>query len=81
MSEVRIKGLLIELRGRYAVPRKKAADELVQIGAAAVPGLIEALDNKSVEVQQAAVNALLRIGSREALEAVQRWRQQNPTNG
>ena len=76
-SDARIKGLLIELRGRYAIPRKKAADELVQIGAASVPGLIETLDNKSAEAQQAAANALLRIGSRDALEAVQRWRQQS----
>ncbi len=75
-SEARIKGLLVELRGRYAIPRKKAADELVQIGVAAVPGLIEALENKSADVQQVAANTLLRIGSREALEAVQRWRKQ-----
>jgi HEAT repeat protein len=74
-SDVRIKGLLVELRGRYAIPRKKAAEELVKIGEAAVSGLIEALGNKSVEVQQAAADALQRIGTQDALAAVQQWKE------
>jgi HEAT repeat protein len=74
-SDARIKGLLVELRGRYTIPRKRAADALVQIGEASVPGLTEALNNKSVEVQQSAADALQRIGSHEALAAVQQWKQ------
>jgi HEAT repeat protein len=73
-SEAQIKGLLVELRGRYAIPRKKAADALVQIGEAAVPGLIETLSNKAADVQQAAADTLQRIGTPEALAAVQRWK-------
>lgn len=74
-SEAQIKALLVEVRGRYAIPRKRAADALVNIGEAAVPGLIETLDNKSLEVQQVAVDALLRIGTPSALLAVKRWRE------
>jgi len=72
--ETQIKGLLAELRGRYAIPRKKAADALVQLGSAAVPALIETLADKNPDVREAAANALMRIGTPEAREAVDKWR-------
>ncbi len=73
MSDAQIKTLLNDLRSRYAIPRKKAADALVQIGAPAVPVLIEVLNDKIPEVRQAAADTLARIGTPEALIALKRW--------
>ncbi len=73
MTDAKIKAILNEMRSRYAIPRKKAADELVRIGAPAVPMLIETLNDKIPEVRQAAADALARIGTPEALIALKRW--------
>jgi HEAT repeat protein len=69
--------LLHDLGGRYAIPRRKAIDALVEIGADAVPGLIGELSDKNPEVQQAAAEALERIATPEALAALSGWRAQN----
>lgn len=74
MSTPQLAALLADLRGRYAVPRKKAADALVQIGAPAVPALIETLQHKNPEAQEAAADALTRIATPEALAAVALWK-------
>ncbi len=74
-SEKQIAHLLREVKGRYAIPRKNAADALVKIGAAAVPGLIETLKDKNLDAQDAAADALMRIATPEALAAVQKWRE------
>ena len=66
--------LIADLRGRYAIPRKKAADELVQHGASAVPALIETLQHKIPEAQEAAADVLVRIGTPDALAAVEQWK-------
>jgi len=65
---------LREMSTRYAIPRKKAADALVALGAAAVSGLIEKLQDKNPDVQQAAADALERIGTDEATAAVTGWK-------
>jgi HEAT repeat protein len=74
MTDPRVAPLLGDLRGRYAVPRKKAADALVVIGAPAVPALIDTLNHKLPEAQQAAADALTRIGTPDALAAVDAWK-------
>ncbi len=66
--------LVADLRGRFTIPRKKAADALVQMGAAAVPSLIETLQHKNTEAQEAAADALVRIGTPDALAAVEQWK-------
>ena len=68
--------LLKELGSRYAIPRKKAVDGLVKIGTPAVVGLINRLKDSNPVVQEAAAEALDRIGSRVAKAAVRGWRQQ-----
>jgi HEAT repeat protein len=65
--------LLREMSTRYAIPRKKAADALVALGADAVSGLIEKLNDKNPDVQQAAADALERIATPEASAAVVAW--------
>lgn len=65
---------LREMSTRYAIPRKKAADALVALGAAAVAGLIEKLQDKNPDVQHAAADALERIGTDEATAAVAGWK-------
>ncbi len=72
-SQAEITRLLREMSTRYAIPRKKAADALVVIGAAAVSGLIEKLNDKNPDVQQAAADALERIATPEASAAVTAW--------
>lgn len=69
-----IASLLSDLRGRYAIPRKNAADALVKMGEAAVPALIETLKDKNPDAQQAAADALSRIGTTDALAAVAAWK-------
>lgn len=66
--------LLRDMSTRYAIPRKKAADALVEIGAAAVEGLITKLTDKNPDIQQSAADALMRIGTPEALAAIQTWK-------
>jgi len=68
--------LMKELGSRYAIPRKKAVDALVQIGTPAVVGLINRLKDRNPLVQEAAAEALERIGSRVAMAAVRGWRVQ-----
>ncbi len=74
MATPPLHALLADLRGRYAVPRKKAADALAEMGAAAVPVLIETLQHKYPEAQEAAADALTRIGTPDALAAVEKWK-------
>jgi HEAT repeat protein len=74
MSQHSLAALLADLRGRYAVPRKKATDALVEMGESAVPPLIETLTHKNPEAQEAAADALTRIGTPEALTAVENWK-------
>jgi hypothetical protein len=68
--------LLRELGSRYAIPRKKAVDGLVNLGTPAVVGLIHKLKDRNPSIQEAAAEALERIGSRVAKAAVRGWRQQ-----
>ena len=68
--------LLTELGSRYAIPRKKAVDGLVKIGTPAVVGLINKLKDQNPAVQEAAAEALERIGSRVSKAAVRGWRRQ-----
>ena len=74
MATPPLHALIADLRGRYAIPRKKAADALVELGASAVPALIETLQHKNPEAQEAAADALTRIGTSEALAAVEAWK-------
>ena len=68
--------LLKELGSRYAIPRKKAVERLAKIGTPAVVGLINRLKDSNPVVQEAAAEALERIGSRVAKAAVRGWRRQ-----
>ena len=65
---------LKELSGRYAIPRKKAVDALIQIGTPAVVGLINKLKDRNPVVQEGAAEALEGIGSRVAKAAARGWR-------
>ncbi|MBZ0286388.1 MAG: HEAT repeat domain-containing protein, partial [Anaerolineae bacterium] len=68
--------LLKELSSRYTIPRKKAVERLAKIGTPAVVGLIHKLKDSNLVVQEAAAEALDRIGSRVAKAAVRGWRRQ-----
>jgi HEAT repeat protein len=70
----RIAHLLHDLGSRYAIPRRKAIDALVAIGADAVPGLITELSDKNPDAQVAAAEVLERIGTPDALAALNAWR-------
>jgi HEAT repeat protein len=74
MTTQPLHALIADLRGRYAIPRKKAADALVQVGESAIPALIETLQHKIPEAQEAAADALTRIGTPQALDAVEKWK-------
>lgn len=74
MDEVELHRLLTELGSRYAIPRRKAIEALVTVGAPAVPGLITRLNDKNPEVQKAAAEALERIATPLAITAVSHWR-------
>jgi HEAT repeat protein len=74
MTTQPLHALIADLRGRYAVPRKKAADALVQMGETALPALIETLQHKNPEAQEAAADALTRIGTPAAVSAVEQWK-------
>jgi HEAT repeat protein len=73
-TNAEIAALLHDLRGRYAIPRKRAIEKLAEIGVPAVPGLIETLNGKNAEAAEAAADALVRIGTPEARDAVEQWR-------
>lgn len=74
-DDVRITALLKELQGSLPFARHKAAARLVEIGEPAIPGLIASLDDTHHPgVQYVAVEALGRIGTPEALAAVDEWR-------
>ncbi|NWG16842.1 MAG: HEAT repeat domain-containing protein [Chloroflexi bacterium] len=73
-DESEIQSLLHDLGSRYAIPRRKAINALVEVGAPAVPGLIAQLNDKNPEAQKAAVEALERIATPAALAAVAHWR-------
>jgi len=73
---IEVARLMKELGSRYAIPRKKAVDALVEIGTPAVVGLINRLKDRNPLVQEAAAEALERIGSRVAVAAVRGWRVQ-----
>ncbi len=75
MNEAELHALLLELGSRYAIPRRKAMEALITLGAPAVPGLIAALSGKNPDAQQAAAEALERIATPEALTALEHWRQ------
>ncbi|MFN8373397.1 MAG: HEAT repeat domain-containing protein [Anaerolineae bacterium] len=74
MATPPLHALIADLRGRYAIPRKKAAEALVGLGAAAVPALIETLQHKNPEAQEAAADVLTRIATPDALSAVEQWK-------
>jgi HEAT repeat protein len=74
MSTPPLHALIADLRGRFTVPRKKAADALAEMGAAAVPALIETLQHKNPEAQEAAADVLTRIGTPDAVVAVEQWK-------
>lgn len=71
-----VKLYLHELSSRYAIPRKKAIDALVEIGTPAVISLIKKLKDRNPDVQQGAAEALDRIGTRVAKAAVDGWRRE-----
>jgi HEAT repeat protein len=70
----RLVPLISDLRGRYSISRKRAVEALVELGALAVPALIETLSHHNTEAQSGAAEALERIGTPEAIEAVAQWR-------
>ncbi|GIL12634.1 MAG: HEAT repeat domain-containing protein [Chloroflexi bacterium] len=74
-DESEINRLLHDLSSRYAIPRRKAINALVEIGAPAVPGLIARLNDKNPEARKAAAEALEHIATPEALAAVAHWRE------
>jgi hypothetical protein len=73
-NDAEIKHLLRELNSRYAIPRRKAVERLAAIGTPAVIGLIHMLKVGSPLGQEAAAEALQRIGTRVAQAAVEHWR-------
>jgi HEAT repeat protein len=74
-ADPRITALMNELEGSLPFVRHKAAERLIEMGEAAVPALIDALHpNQPRSVQYVAVEALGRIGTPEALTAVEEWR-------
>jgi HEAT repeat protein len=74
-TESELMALLKELRGSLPFVRLKAAERLIEIGEPAVPGLIASLDeNHLPNVQYVAIEALGRIRTPEAIEAIEQWR-------
>jgi HEAT repeat protein len=76
VPDPQVKMYLNELSSRYAIPRKKAIDALVKIGTPAVISLIKKLKDRNPDVQEAAAEALDRIGTRVAKAAVTGWRRE-----
>jgi HEAT repeat protein len=72
-QNIEVTRLLRELSSRYAIPRRKAADALAEIGTPAVVSLIHALKDNNPDVQEAAAYALERIGTRVAKAAAEGW--------
>jgi hypothetical protein len=68
-----IQHLFHELNSRYAIPRKKAIERLATIGTPAVIGLIQTLNYGNPVAQEAAAEALQRIGTRVAKAAAEHW--------
>ena len=62
--------LVAKLKAKSATSRDEVIDELIQLGAAAVPPLIKALRHKDYKVRMAAAQALGRIRNREAISAL-----------
>ncbi len=78
MTDPQITVLLLELQGSLPFVRQKAAECLVALGEAAVPGLIASLGEEHLpRVQYVAAEALERIHTPEALEAVEQWRRKH----
>lgn len=74
-DDARLTALFNELRGSLTYVRQAAAEGLIEIGEPAVPGLIESLSKEyHPKVHYVAVDALLRIGTPEAIDAIERWR-------
>ena len=74
-DDPRLIALFKELRGSLPYVRQAAAERLVHIGEPAVPGLIESLSKEyHPNVNYVAVDALLRIGTPQAIEAIDQWR-------
>ncbi len=63
--------LIQELGSVYEVVSQHAADALILMGSAAVPFLIEALNDNDVFVRRIAEKTLSRIGTPEAMKAVE----------
>jgi HEAT repeat protein len=68
MSEIR--DLITTLTGKDGLARKRARDELVEIGPPAVPYLIELLPDKRTHVRWEAAKALSEIGDPRAAPAL-----------
>lgn len=62
--------LLNTLMGKDGLARKRARDELVEIGAAVVPALLPLLSNKQTYVRWEAAKALSEIGDPRAAPAM-----------
>ncbi len=74
-TQSQLTALLKELQGSLPLVRLKAAERLVEIGEPAVPGLIASLGELNLpNVQYVAVEALERINTPEAVEAIDQWR-------
>ena len=69
-SEPNVDQLLAALAGKDGVERQKARNSLVEIGAAAVPGLITALDDKQRHVRWEAAKTLTEIADPTAADAL-----------
>ncbi len=69
-SEPNVDQLVAALAGKDGVERKKARHSLVEIGAAAVPGLIAALDDNQQHVRWEAAKTLTEIADPTAAAAL-----------
>ncbi len=76
-SHIAIPNLIIALYDAVSYVRKAAAETLGMLGnSIAIPGLIDVLHTDDIyEVQEAAADALVKIGKFEAIEVVEKWRQ------
>jgi HEAT repeat protein len=65
-----VSALLAKLTDKDGIARKRAREELVEIGPPAVPGLIERLSDKQTYVRWEAAKALSEIGDPRAAPAL-----------
>jgi hypothetical protein len=71
-----VAGLVVALNDRNDVVRQAASSALEAMSTMAVPELIKALANRDRQVGRAAAEMLERIGTAEALMAVEQWKRE-----